>query len=824
MRKSALALLILLAGLNPFAHYTPGQAHPSLQTTAQTIVDKTREMNKYEGYFEFYHDEKQDKVWLVIDKLDQEFLYISSLSAGVGSNDIGLDRGQLGGSHVVFFSRAGDKILMTEPNYKYRAISNNKHEIRAVKDAFASSVLWGFKIEIVENGRFLVDATDFFIRDAHNVVGKLKTTGQGTYVLDKSKSAFYLGRTRNFPLNAEFEAILTFSGTPTDAFIRSVTPTPTNITVRQHHSLVQLPDDHYQPRVFDPRAGYFSISYYDFATPIAEPIVKRLISRHRLEKKDPTAAISEPVKPIVYYLDRGAPEPIRSALLEGASWWNQAFEAIGYKNAFQVKMLPEDADPMDLRYNVINWVHRSTRGWSYGSSVTDPRTGEIIKGHVTLGSLRVRQDFLIAEGLLAPYENGEVVPPEMEAMALARLRQLSAHEVGHTIGLAHSYSSSTEERASVMDYPHPQATIKRRKIDLSNAYDDKIGEWDKVSIAYGYQDFPVGSNEKAALNKILEEANERGLSFLSDQDARPAGSAHPTAHLWDNGSDVVKELDEVMKVRALALKNFGENNIRNGVPFAHLEEVLAPVYFYHRYQTEAAVKVIGGLNYRYALRGDNQIITEKVPAAEQYKALNAVLATLSAQELTLPDALLEKIPPRALGEQRNRETVKVKTGITFDPLAAAESAAGFTLSLLLHPERLARMVEYHARDNRQPGPGEVIDQLLEKTWKSIRQENLKAEVQRTVEQAVLHQLFTLATNSHATVQTRAIALVKIYDLEAWLDKKVNTETNTDMKAHYLYAREQVSMFKENPERYITTTPLNLPDGSPIGMEGACSWQ
>lgn len=564
MKIIYISLLIAFTTLSMQAQKKKAVEMSNPAQLSSAIAAKVAGMKHYPGYFNFYYDDKQDKIFLVVDKFDTEFLYVNSLPAGIGSNDIGLDRGQLGGERVVKFDRRGPKVLLVQPNLSYRAITTNGEERNAVEQAFAQSVLWGFTVIAEESGKVLVEATDFYMQDARDVIGVLRSQQQGNYSLDKSRSAFYLPRTKNFPQNTEVEVTLTFTGQATGAYIRSVTPSPNNVTVRQHHSFVQLPDGNYKPRKFDPRAGYFEMSYYDYATPISEPIEKRFITRHRLEKKDPSAAISEAVEPIIYYLDRGTPEPIRSALLEGARWWNQAFEAAGYKDAFRVEMMPEDADPMDVRYNVIQWVHRSTRGWSYGSTVTDPRTGEIIKGHVSLGSLRVRQDFLIAEGLLAPYEDGKSVPPEMQTMALARLRQLSAHEVGHTIGLAHSYSSSSENLASVMDYPHPIAKVVDGKIDLSNAYDDKIGPWDKVSVAFGYQHFPPGINEEAALDKIIQDGLKSGLTFLSDQDARPQGSSHPYAHLWDNGTDAADELKRVMEVRAIALKNFGEKNIRAG--------------------------------------------------------------------------------------------------------------------------------------------------------------------------------------------------------------------------------------------------------------------
>jgi hypothetical protein len=776
-------------------------------------------MEKYSGYFTFYWEAKAGKIWLEIDKWDAEFLYVNSLPAGVGSNDIGLDRGQLGNERIVKFQRVGPKVLLIQPNYGYRAISDNPDERRAVQEAFAQSVLWGFEVVAEENERVLVDAGDFYLRDAHDVIGTLKRTNQGAYKLDNSRSAFYLPRTKNFPQNTEVEVMLTFTGDSPGGFVRQVVPTPEAITVRQHHSFIQLPDDDYKPRPFDSRAGFFGISFMDYATPISEPIRKRFISRHRLQKKNPNAAVSEAVEPIVYYLDPGAPEPIRSALLEGAQWWNQAFEAAGYQNAFQVKLLPADADPMDVRYNVIQWVHRSTRGWSYGSNVTDPRTGEIIKGHVTLGSLRVRQDFLIAEGLLAPYEDGKTVSPVMQAMALARLRQLSAHEVGHTLGLSHNYLASTKDRASVMDYPHPLVKLNGEGApDLSEAYATGIGEWDKVAIAFGYQDFLAGVDEKKSLNDVLQAAMSRGLIFVTDQDARPTGGAHPMAHLWDNGPNAVDELANVMQIRARALARFGERNIRDGAPLATLEEALAPMYMYHRYQTEAVAKLVGGLNYNYAARGDGQKATEMIPAAEQRRALEALLRTLQPEVLALPERVLQLIPPRAYGYDRSRETFDTRTGLTFDPLAAAETAASMTAGLLLHPERAARLVEHHARDNNFPGLSEVMDKLISATWKSSPGAGYHAEIQRVVNNIVLHHFMALANNDSAAAQARAMAWLKLDELKNLLTEQVKKSKDESARAHAVFAIAQIRQFQENPERMSLPDLVESPAGPPIGAD------
>jgi hypothetical protein len=782
-------------------------------------------MQKLPGYFNLYWDAKQGKLWLEIDKWGTEFLYQSGLPAGIGSNDIGLDRGQLGATRIVRFERIGPKVLLIQQNLEYRVESNDPDERRAVHDSFAESALGGFIVAAEEKDHALVDATDFFLRDAHHVPEALRRTKQGSYHVDGSRCAIYLPQTKNFPLNTEVEATLTFAGEEPGAWVREVTPSPESITVREHHSFVQLPPPGYKPRAYDPRASFFGISYMDYATPITEPVRKRFIARHRLEKKDPKAAMSEPAQPIVYYLDRGAPEPIRSALLEGARWWNQAFEAAGYKNAFRVEMLPEGADLMDLRYNVIQWVHRATRGWSYGAAVIDPRTGEIIKGHVTLGSLRVRQDYLIAEALLAPYEKGKPVSPKMQEMALARLRQLAAHEVGHTLGLEHNYSASTVNRSSVMDYPPPYIKLGADGTpDLSDAYATGIGEWDKVSIAFGYQDFPAGTDEKAALNKILNDAFGRGLRFLTDQDARPAGSSSSLAHLWDSGTNAVDELNRLMQVRAAALKRFGENNIREGTPLATLEDVLVPLYMLHRYQVEAVSKLIGGMDYTFALRGDGQAPTRIVAPAEQRRALAAVLATLKPETLALPESLLKTIPPRPPEYERGREHFKIRTSPAFDALAPAEAAAQHTLQFLFNPERAARLVEFHARNPENPGLLEVLDAILTATWKSPHGDGYAAQITNVADDTVLYDLMELAANGRAGDEVRAIASLELHSLRDWLNAPTGGRQSISDQAHIAFASSQIEQFEKDPKKRDLTAPGEPPDGPPIGTDDDWDWQ
>ena len=787
-----------------------------LQAQNNSIAEKTKSMELHQGYFNYYWDAGQGKIYVAIDKLELPFLYVNSLPAGLGSNDIGLDRGQIGDSRIVYFQRVGKKVLLTQPNYDYRAITNDPREQKAVNESFAQSILFSFSVEAEENNTLLIDATPFFLRDAHGVSDRIRKMKQGTYALSEPRSAIYIKNTKNFPKNSEFEATLTFvGGADAGRFIQTIAPSTEALTVRMHHSFVELPDNNYTPRNYDIRSGYFGNSYFDYGSDISEPIQKMVINRHRLFKKDPTAALSEPVKPIVYYLDNGTPEPIRSALLDGARWWNQAFEAAGYKNAFQVKVLPDSADPMDLRYNMINWVHRSTRGWSYGSTISDPRTGEIIKGQVSLGSLRVRQDYLIFTALLSPYIDGKPVTDKMRTAALQRLRQLAAHEVGHTIGLQHNYASSYNDRASVMDYPHPNVFVNEKgEIDFSKIYTNEIGAWDKRAVLYGYQDFGKISadEEKAALDNLLAENSKNGLLFIADADARAASGFHPYAHLWDNQADAVTGLDQVLAVRKKGLEQFGESAISNGTPLSKLEDVLVPLYNYHRYQFEAVTKLIGGINYNYSVRGDiNQIKPTILSNAIQQRALNAAVACLSASTLVLPERILALIPPRPPMYYGVGELFDKRTGMSFDALAAAEALTDFELGFLFNVERANRLVQNKARANTL-GWDQVLDVILEKTWYTKMPTGLEGSIHLQTQALTLTWLLGLAQSPEANYEVRSICNDRIQLLKS----KLETLAKTDLahKAQYNYALERII----NPKDIVLPKPTIIPPGAPIGCD------
>ena len=787
---------------------------------------KVKDLVYMDGYFDLYWDGKDGRLLLRIDELNEAFIYQSSLARGIGSNDLGLDRGQLGDTKLVEFFRSGPKILLIQKNLAYRANSEQVAEKEAVESSFASSVIWGFEVLAETADSVLVDATDFFLRDSHGLSTWLSRANQGNYTIDASRSAVFLPRTRAFLHNTEIEVIVSYtgeqkfddSGAVVSDILSTVAPDTTSVTVHLHHSFIRLPDDNYKPLAYDPRAGIIPSpdDFIDYAAPIGEPVRVLYGRRHRLEKLDPGADVSEAVEPIVYYLDLGVPEPVRSALIDGASWWNQAFEAAGYKNAFQVKMLPDDADPLDVRYNVIQWVHRSTRGWSYGSSVMDPRTGEILKGHVTLGSLRVRQDYLIAEGLLAPYGQGQV-PDTMLEMSLARIRQLAAHEVGHTLGIEHNFAASVNNRSSVMDYPFPLIKFTPDGgLDLSQAYDVGIGSWDKHTIEYAYQDFTNETDEAAARQAILDQTIASGLLYVADSDSRDPASMHPQGNLWDNGADAIAEFEHLLKVRAYALNNFSQDNIRPGRPMATIEEVLVPIYLLHRFQIQAVAKLMGGQYFNYTLRADGQDAPVNVDGKKQQEAIGTLLKGLAPELLILPQSLLDLIPPRPPGYSLDRESFERSTGVAFDPLSPATSLISLTLDVMLNPQRAARMNVFHATDASQPGFKTVLDELGSASWYAQRLSHLPGAIQRISNNQFLQAQMALAANPAGTAQVRGQTLASIQKLHHWLAKQDKKRMDNDWVSHYAKAALEIRLWLEDPAQFAPENGTLPPPGSPIG--------
>jgi len=811
------------------------------------IEQRTAGMQKIDGYFPLYWDDRTGSMFLEISRMDSEFLMATGLAAGLGSNDIGLDRGQGGGGRVLYFQHVGPKVLLVQPNQSFRSSSANPAERKSVEDSFAKSIIWGTTVAAESNGHVLVDATDLFLRD---VTGAASALRPGNYRVDRARSAFYLPNTKGFPKNTEIDVTLTFSNDATagrgggggpaqgperigapagrggggggrggglfSGSVASVSPSAEAVTMREHISLVELPDNNFKPRWDDPRGGYGGLTFVDYSVPIGEPMQMRFIRRHRLEKKDPNADVSEPVKPIEYWVDPGAPEDVKKALVEGASWWNQAFEAAGFRNAFKVAVLPPDADPMDIRYNMINWVHRSTRGWSTGGSISDPRTGEILKATVILGSLRDRQDYLIFEGLASPYMSGDKRYDAGYEAALKRIRQLAAHETGHTLGLGHNYYDSTKGWISVMDYPHPLEKLNTDgTIDISQAYPQHIGDWDKVTINYGYRQFPQGTDEKAALNKILDDAWAQDLRYMTNQDT----DSNPKVDQWSNGVDQADELYRLMKVRRSALDRIGENTIRPGQPMALIEEPLVPIFMYHRYAVESAASMVAGQDYIYAMKGDNRTPTKGVATDDQRKALDALAYTLKPAELTVPTKVLDLIPPRPPGYGLHRELFPRTTGDTFDPLAPATIAADVTIGFVLQLDRAARMVGQHAVNPQLPGLEDVIDRLTAATFDAPTSTPYEAAIRRAEERVLVDRVMWLAVASPNS-EVRATASLKLSKLAARLRTAV-AKAEADAAQNTLIAAD-IKRFLERPADPAKPIPLptaDAPPGAPIGDPG-----
>jgi hypothetical protein len=777
--KRAAPILLLLAACTT----TTTAPQPTAAPVATEAQNATVSM---EGFVPLRWDEDSGKLLMEITRFGEEMIWQVSLASGVGSNPIGLDRSQLGATHLIRFERVGPRVLMVEPNYAYRALSGDSSERRAVEQSFAQSILAGFKIESTTPRGVLVDATEFFLSDAHGVARSLRDAQQGSYSLDRNRSALYLARTKAFPRNTEVEATLTFSTNDRPGpLVRGVTPTPDIVTVREHHSFVALPEPGFTPRRQDPRVGILGIEFYDYASPFTGPITKRWIARHRLE----------PGHPIVYYVDNGVPEPIRSALVEGASWWREAFAAAGFPDGFQVKVLPPDADPLDIRYNVINWVHRSTRGWSYGASVVDPRTGEILKGNVLLGSLRIRQDVLLARGLMSQYD---ALDPKSSPsmMALARIRQLSAHEVGHTLGLDHNMAASTTNRASVMDYPAPYIKIVNGALDLSEAYTAGVGAYDVAAIRYAYK--PIENDGE------LDALARATPLFVSDPHSRPVSGAHPLGSVWDNGADPVETLRHEIEVRRIALDQFGVRNIAVGEPYSALEEVLLPLYLHHRYQLEAAAKSIGGVFFTYAVKENEAVapMQTSVSPEAQRKALSLVVSTLDPSFLDIPRRILELIPPPAYAHgDANTELFPRRTDPVFDPIAAAMTSADLTVSALLDPARSARLTQQPDNVTMR----DVTDALIA----VVVQQGAISRATRTL---VMTRLAELANNREAAPQVRAEASDALRRLSARLAAAV---TDPAESAHRRATRDEIERFLAHPERWQAAVIPTIPPGPPI---------
>jgi hypothetical protein len=790
---------------------------------AKEADDPLRGTTAHEGLLPVHVDKAKGRILLSLPKADAEgvsgrFLYMASLKTGLGSAPIGLDRAQPGPAQILVFRRLGKKVAIELENPRFRATGAPTAEQLAARDAFAYSTLWLGEAVTLPGGGLAVDIAPFLARDTKGIAEQLKAGGEKGYKLVTDLSAADPSAVKVFPDNLEFEARQTFvSETPGDE-VANIAPDPRQISLVVRHSLVRMPEAGYQQRRFDPRGGSFATQVLDYAAPLGQPIVYELANRFRLEKTDPTAARSTVKKPIVFYIDNGAPEPIRTALLEGASWWKAAFEAAGFIDAYRVEILPEGMDPLDVRYNVVNWVNRATRGWSYGYAVTDPRTGEIIKGTVLLGSLRVRQDMMIYESLVGADRVGHGGPNDPAQVALARIRQLAAHEVGHALGLLHNFAASTQGRASVMDYPAPRVAVTNGGIDLSDAYGVGLGKWDSFAIDWLY-----GTDADAEARAKADAAVRAGLRFVSDENARSVASSQPYGGMWDDGADAAAELDRIMRVRRVAIDRFGLGALHVGEPVANLRRKLVPIWLLHRYQVEATAKQVGGVTSSYAVAGDGTEASTPVAADTQRQALAALLATLDPAALDVPERLVPLLSSGWSGSsdrQYDIEIFRTAGSAVFDPLAATDSAAAVTLDALLAPARLNRLADQNRRDASLPGAREVIDRLVDAATAATADRRF-AEVRRRVGTRIV--LALAETQRAPTLAPGVAALIdqRLNDLARQLANR--TQPNADERAwalstsRLLLDREALDALLKDEDR-----EAKVPPGMPIGA-GESDW-
>ncbi|QFU24589.1 zinc-dependent metalloprotease [Shewanella eurypsychrophilus] len=777
-------------------------------TSTASIIKKSQSAK---GFINLFYSKVDGELYLEANKLDQPFLLLTSLPHGVGSNDIGLDRGQLGYTRMVQFERHGPYLILKQLNTQYRASTDNAAEQRAVKEAFAESVLWRGKV--IDGKRALVSINDLVINDLHGISAVLEDTKQGSYQLDKTRSLIIPEGVKSFERNSDVDVLLTFNSAKAGNYVAQVTPDANHMSVRLRYSFIQLPEEGYVAREYHPMSGYLSDEYLDYGTQVNQDIKQRHLLRHRLQKVNPGSEPSEVIKPITYYLDPGVPEPMRSALLDGASWWETAFEQAGFIGGFKVELLPEDADPQDVRYNVIQWVHRATRGWSYGSAVADPRTGEIIKGHVTLGSQRVRQDHLIARGLTAGWEDRQAAEDAAMALSLARIRQLSAHEVGHTLGFDHNFAASSNDNASVMDYPHPQATLKGDKIDISAPYGVGVGAWDKYIVEYGYREFASQAEESVQLTELMQKVQAEGLRYIGEADSRSKSASNAYASLWDNGNDPVAELIRIGQIRSKAIEDFSTNALLKGQPRGELSDIFVPIYLLNRYQITAAAKFIGGTTYSYSEGIDGESWHYLAPQLQR-SALDALLDTLSPSTLSISQSLQDALVPKAGNYSKTREGFDSGLGVITDPLGMAEVLSRHTVQQLLSPQRLNRVNQGYISDREQLSVPAIVDKLLGSTLYDDIPAGAEQGVWMRVNTVILDEILT----SYHAKQTRPEVKAQLADRLRYTLKQLKRKVkrvSAYEAAHFSWLAEGVESGLKDAKVKLIPQPLKMPPGSPI---------
>jgi hypothetical protein len=822
--RRLVAVVAILAGAAACAPATsaapaPQAPQPPAQPpAAQAPAGHTAPASTSADLLPIRYDAATGRVFLTIPQLGADMLYMNTLATGLGTTAAGLDRGQTGLDAVVRFERQGARVLLVRQNTVYRAVTDDEALRRTVAESFTRSVLASFPVQSEGPGGTVVDATDFFLGDMYDVAGRLRAARMGNVRIDRDRSYIDREGTRSYPTNTEVRAVLSYV-TDDPAFeLRRMAPDGRSVTFAQQHSFMRLPDPPLPIRAYDPRSGMFSFSFFDFAQGFDSDYRQRGISRWRLEPRDTAAYLRgelvEPVTPITYYMDPGIPEPYRSAFTEGGRWWNGVFEAAGWRNAFRIEPLPAGVDAMDARYPVIYWVHRIERGPSVGPSYRDPRTGEIISTVIRMDSYRSLVNHDIYMGLL-PAAGTSGLQLDPESFAMARRRQHTAHEIGHTLGIAHNFIAATQDRSSVMDYPYPLIRLDAEgRLDIREAYRPSGGAHDTLAIRYAYTWFPDAAAERAGLQRIIREAESRGLRFVGDAHVGGAGSI-PGASQWIEGADMISAVDRTMAVRRVLMQHFDQRAAQPGEPLTVLNRRFAHVYLHHRYAIAGATKYIGGMDFGYALAGEATEPTRIVPAAEQWQALRRILSALRPAELRVPDRIASLIPPTPVGYDGDLTLIPSPAGTAFDPVSLAHSFAQEVVDGLLHPQRAARLVTFHARSTDNLSLNELLTELINATWATpepARAPNPSdAALRRVAQRAVLDGMLDLAGSRNATADVRAVTEHQL----GWLLRRVTAATggSAEEQAHRAVARRDIERYfrgEDDPATRPRPAPVPLP--------------
>jgi len=825
--------ILLLCCLSVFAFSQNDRARSNSQAQPgngpHSSTDRLAGLKRNDGFIPFYWDAKKGELLLELspERLNTQFIYFTGLSSGVGSIEMFADRSSVGGSQLCRFVRSGPKVLVVAENTSFRAENGNAELKHSVERSFPISVIAALSIVSEQGESLVVNASPLVIRDVTGLLNQLRRPSRAingvvrqvanenaaNWRLDAERSTVDMDHTRAFPQNTEIENILTFIS---DSGTRSVNnPEPGVLTVHEHMSLLALPPPGYQPRVADPRVGFFGEQFDDFSRTYKQSLSQNFIDRWRLEKKDPNAAISEPVKPITFYLDRAIPEPMRSAARRGALWWNQAFEQAGFRNALVVEDLPEGADPLDIRYPTIQWTNRNGRGWSVGMVQTDPRTGEILHAVVQLDSHRMRtvNNYwdVVTPGAASGRDDSEMdlfaeldaADPQLseDEVLVRRIALLACHEMGHIFGLEHNFVASTFDRGSVMDYFAPRIRIRKDgTADLSDAYMQGVGSYDKFAIEWGYSASghapasPEDPQELARLDAIVRRALSQGIFWGNYDD--------PRWNAYDDGPDPVTWLREVLPVRNALVASYGPTMLRQREPISKLAARFALVYLFHRYALASAINTIGSAKVPLTVAGDGQKPLEIWSPQSQREALQLCLQALRPDQMEVPSRIWNSLVQHE-NAGADPEAYKSSAGYLFSPYDGARSIAEIVYGGLLDPERLARMDSIHHFDSSSPSANEVVSALVKSAFAPTA--TAHADLAAVLQNELADRLMILAADDNATDEVRA---------QAWTGvSSVSAHVKTSQTGNAAAIERRIEAFIRDPKQNV---PKLKPSGAPAG--------